>query len=366
MFTNKPAARTQEKETQAEEIQTMPLDDEFLHLDFLKLAHTIATNGDRPRDAHTADLVTSLLAVSRLSARIACELTWDQISADNKGILIARRDMARIIRDYDLQMERTIAGGEAQHLHVHGPMPAPAPLNMSQLIDNGSSSVETVAHWTAEPMTKLLKDTLFERLKVPLFTLLKESLHEPLLKSLAGDLYSDLLAQLRAPLQQDLAEPLIAGVAPGVVAKAKAQLDELMRDYKTEVAHEADALEKRELILKTREIAFARECAAARDHTVDTDFDCDDARVRDRALERDVGNTFYSELALDIVRDRDANRALNRNRLPGNTEQVRGVGYARNMGYGREVDVGVNDQKIARDHDARERTKERTKRTRTN
>ncbi|EIW55809.1 uncharacterized protein TRAVEDRAFT_50292 [Trametes versicolor FP-101664 SS1] len=349
MFTNKSAARSQEKETQVEEMQTMPLDDEFLHVDFLTHAHTIATNGDRPRDAHTADLVTSLLAVARLSARIACELTWDQISADNKGILIARRDMSRIIRDYDTQMERTIAGGEARHLHVHGPMPAPAVLNMSQLIDSGASSVETVSHWTTEPMTKLLKDALFDRLKVPLFTLLKESLHDPLLKALTADLYSDLLGQLRALLQEGLAEPLVASVAPRVVEKAKADMDSLMRDYRTEVGHEADALEKRERMLKSREMALAREADRGCDCPVDHDFNCNNTSDHDRTLERDVSNTFYREVALDVVRDRKASSGGRVARIANSQQVQNGAGGSR----------GTRDENDAHARD-------RSKRTRTN
>ncbi|OJT12469.1 hypothetical protein TRAPUB_10984 [Trametes pubescens] len=295
MFINGFTARLKESPTQDEEPQTMPLDDEFLHLDFLKYAHTIASSGARPNDAHTADLVTSLLAVSRLSARIACELTWNEITADNEGILTARRDMARVHRDYEDQIQRTIASGDAHRLRARSTMPPPPLPNMSQLVDQGNASEETVAHWTSDAMTTLLKDALVERLKVPLFALLKEDLHDSLLKSLTADLYGDLLRQLSSPLQEGLKDPLMADIAPRVLAGAQAKMDELLGYYRTEVTHEAAMLEKRELKVRKREEDLA--------HAVKRDRD--DALTRDDPYTR----TLDRALTLDCSRDIDIDHA---------------------------------------------------------
>ncbi|KAL7280473.1 hypothetical protein ACG7TL_005404 [Trametes sanguinea] len=207
-----PSASPRESEKGALE-GTQTLDEEFLHADFLKYARTIATEGTRPSDPYTADLVTTLLNLAKLSARIACEITWDNVTHTSPGLLNARKDLNHSFRRVERQLECTLEAGEhSGHRFPTTALKPSSPPMLSELVTAGTCSLETARDWASPGALEALRTTLLERLKPALYDTLLEDLEASLSTSLEKHLLATFSYQLRLPLTEALQEPLFTAL----------------------------------------------------------------------------------------------------------------------------------------------------------
>ncbi|CDO76311.1 hypothetical protein BN946_scf184751.g3 [Trametes cinnabarina] len=157
---------------------TQALDNEFLHVDFLKHAFTLATKGTRPTDPYTSDLVTTLLDLAKLSARIACKLTWDNISHESSGLLNARKDLHHSYTHACNQLERAIGASTRGHkLPTHSEPAAPP---MISELDLEVSLAAALEKSLKSELVFKLQDLLTQALKEPLLQLLHHQLERDL------------------------------------------------------------------------------------------------------------------------------------------------------------------------------------------
>ncbi|KAH9890336.1 hypothetical protein C8Q73DRAFT_627843, partial [Cubamyces lactineus] len=197
------------------------LDEEFLHVDFLKHAYTLITKGDRPSDVHVATLVDRLLDLARLSARIACELTWDNIRAECKGIETAGRDINVCVYRLSDQFNRTRSSGglgvTARKPPVPGHPARPLATTVSQLVANGSVPLDAASAWSSPETIQALRTTLFERLKEPIYAALEEKLYNELSESLPRQFEARLRLDLEPRILDGLRTTLLETLTPRVV-----------------------------------------------------------------------------------------------------------------------------------------------------
>ncbi|KAH9848549.1 hypothetical protein C2E23DRAFT_938487 [Lenzites betulinus] len=195
-----------------ESADTQPPDTQYCQPDILYTAAALCADSTRlASHTGTADIVSSLLELSKMSARIACELNEEEDRVGDSGYLRAYKDLNRYVRGVDAQFDLALATSWSR-----APLsPSPAPAS-SVPIDKTSNTAANVL----EAMTV----ALLGGIPASASTSLKQDMLDKLDAKLCDSLHDRLLESLAAQLLPQLTDALLTPVARSVETRVSDRL----------------------------------------------------------------------------------------------------------------------------------------------